>query len=247
MSQRELFQIWAPSESPWSVWAKPVLFANAQPGSRALDTNWPEVQLPFQNDTAVIVELPEESSIFFGIALARKGYRPVPLFNCAPGPGSVVPWQRLVHFLEAGAEELRQLNIPPEAPPAFLLDSKRMKPTLQPVAGRFDNRWVVFPQDFPSAGFLKAHGITKVILFQTDHSSLPQDDLAHVLLRWKLGGLELWTASPTQIAGPQSLEVKEPSRFRGIFYRITVLMGLRRNSAGGFGGLVPEASSGGYG
>jgi hypothetical protein len=245
MSQRELFQIWAPAESAWSVWAKPVLFANAQLGPTAVDTNWPEVHLPFQSDTAVIVELPEESSISFGIALARKGYRPVPLFNCAPGPSSVVPWQRLVSFLEAGAEELRRLNIQAEAPPAFLLDSKRLKPTLQPVAGTFDNRWMVFPQDFPSAGFLKAHGITKVILLQTDQSSLPQDDLAHVLLRWKLGGLELWTASPTQITGLQSLEVQRPSRFRGILYRITVLMGLRRNSTGGFGGLVPVASSGG--
>ena len=41
------------------------------------------------------------------------------------------------------------------APPAFLLDSDRMKAPA-PDPGRFDNRWLVFPQDFPSAAFLRS-------------------------------------------------------------------------------------------
>ena len=61
-----------------------------------------------------------------------------------------------------------------------------MQPAVPPGPGTFDNRWVVFPQDFPSAAFLRSRGVAEVLLIQA--GAQPQEDLAHVLLRWQQGG-----------------------------------------------------------
>ena len=242
MSTRELFQIWAPESSPWSVWAKPVLFVNASTGGVHVPSRWPDLHVPRRADLALVLDLPGDSSIAYALALAHKGYRPVPLFNCATGERPAIPWMPLLFRLRAGAELLAQIPLPHDAPPAFLLDSKRMSASLALVPGTFDNRWHVFPQDFPSAGFLKAHGINEVLLVQDERSAPPLQDLAHVLLRWKQAGLHLSVSSPL-VTDPIPLSVPKPSRFRSIFYRIAVLAGLRRNSAGGFGAVIPFPAS----
>jgi hypothetical protein len=41
--------------------------------------------------------------------------------------------------------------------------------------------------------------------------------------------------------------VAKPKRFRSIWYRLLAIAGLRRNSAGGFGSVVPQPSSSGGG
>jgi hypothetical protein len=46
---------------------------------------------------------------------------------------------------------------------------------------------------------------------------------------------------------PQPLQVRKPSKFRHLWYRALVLLRLRRNSAGGFGSVIPMPSSGGHG
>jgi hypothetical protein len=238
----ELFSIWAPFDSIWSPWAKPILFANASSPGGVLSPCAPGLNIALQTDTAIIIDLAGETAIAYAIALAQKGYRPVPLFNCATGHPPAIPWQGLVHQLCAGAEDLLKLNIPADAPPAFVLDSRRMKPALAPVAGTFDNRWVVFPQDFPSAGFLNAHGIRSILLIQDTRE---KEDLAHVLFRWQQGGIEIKVSTPATLPETLPLTVRKPSMFRSIFYAMMVSLGLRRNSAGGFGGLVPQSSSGG--
>ena len=128
-------------------------------------------------------------------------------------------------------------------PPAFLLDSRRLQGVNKPAPGMYDNRWVVFPQDFPSARFLKSRGITQAIVIQ--ETFLPAEDLVHVLLRWKEGGITVHL----QVAGEESslrpAELRRPSSFRSALYRALALMGLRRNSAGGFGSVVPIPGQGG--
>jgi hypothetical protein len=191
------------------------------------------------------VELPGEMSIQYGVALAQRGFRPVPLFNCATGAPAAIPWEALVHHLKAAAPELSKASLPTDAPPAFLLDSRRVRPSLAPVPGTFDNRWVVFPQDFPSAGFLKSRGIRTILILQEFAGAKPQDDLAHVLVRWQEAGLELKSAAISDVAQQLPITAQKPSFFRALFYRIGVAVGLRRTSAGGFGGVVPQPSSGG--
>ena len=139
---------------------------------------------------------------------------------------------------------LKTFSIAPTAPPAFLLDADRMLPPTPPSPGKFDNRWVVFPQDFPSATLLRARGVSDVLLIHTAKSV--QEDLAHVLLRWQQGGLRLQQASPSDTS-TRELAVTRPSWFRRAWYRALTASRLRRNNAGGFGAVIPVQSSGGGG
>jgi hypothetical protein len=252
MSVSELFEIWAPAGRIWSQWAKPVLFANrfgpAIPSWQAVE--WPSLDAPNDHATALIIDLPREMSVDYGIAAARDGYWPVPLFNCAFGPSAVCDVRVLMDHLVLGGQELLKISVPSEAPPAFLIDSKRMLPEGSLLPGNFDNRYIMLPQDFPSAGFLKAHGITRVVWIRQSAGptvtflTWQADDLAHILKRWQEGGIEIYS---TQLGTNETerLDVPRPSRFRSIFYRAFAVMGLRRNSAGGFGGIIPQPSSGG--
>jgi hypothetical protein len=87
--------------------------------------------------------------------------------------------------------------------------------------------------------------VRRIIIVQ--ESDAPQSDLAHVLLRWQEAGIKI-LAQPYLGTGPaREITVTKPSGFRTMFYRALALMGLRRNSTGGFGGIVPEPSSAGWG
>lgn len=243
----QAFTAWAPDDSVWSVWVKPVLFAEAvaqartptEPTSAAEASRYPDPR----HGTAVVLDLPGRSGARLGLALAARGYRPVPLYNGGSGSGAVIDVAPIAVTLGAGSRELAGLRIPTHAPPAFLLDSDRMKGP-PPAPGRFDNRWMVFPQDFPSATFLRSHGIQRVLVVQ--EGATPRDDLAHVLLRWQRAGIELSLASPDAPDASRPLRVRPPSRFRRAWYRALASLGLRRSNVGGFGAMVPipSASSG---
>lgn len=248
MNDSELFDVWAPADSVWSRWAKPVLFADrdrgpsppAPPGEVFL----PELRLPLDPQTAVVVDLPGARSVLTGLTLARQGFRPVPLFNGAHHGSALVDTASIVSLLQAGAGELARPTLRPEAPPAFLLDAKRLAPGATAKPGKFDNRWIVFPQDFPSASFLRSRQIRRVLVVFAGAAE-PASDLAHVLLRWQEGGLELLAADlDAAIGGPRPLRVQPPSGFRQLWYRALAAVGLRRNSAGGFGSVIPTPSSG---
>ncbi len=118
-----------------------------------------------------------------------------------------------------------------------------MTPAVPPKPGAFDNRWVVFPQDFPSATYLRARGITEVLLLHEGREAA--EDLAHVLRRWQENGLRMQSAAPLERGRISDLVVKRPSGFRRAWYRVIAAAGLRRNNAGGFGGVIPMPSSGG--
>jgi hypothetical protein len=259
MDASQLFEVWAPEESAWSRWAKPALFAGgapvlaaqpAQPGS-PMPVHSADPQAgsfdPGGLDTwtAFVVDMPGERSVEIGMALARTGYRPVPLFNTAYHLAAIVPVEAILRRLRDGAEELQGLAIPADAPPVFLLDAQRLAPGTPPQPGRFDNRWAVFPQDFPSASFLLSNGIRRVVLLQeAGLQDKPRNDLAHVLLRWQEGGVEIYVQDPDGNMSPRPVQVEKPSAFRSLFYRALTLSGLRRSSAGGFGSVIPIPSSG---
>lgn len=251
MTGSELFELWAPAESVWSRWAKPVLFVDevallkTPPPPGELPGGPPPVlpELSFNagSSTAVIVDLPGEQSVLAGLALAHRGHRPVPLFNGADHPAAIVNTALIFRALQEGAPELVRAALFPDAPPAFLIDSRRMLDSAPASPGRYDNRWLVFPQDFPSASFLLSRQIRRVLLLH--EKTEPQEDLAHVLLRWQEAGIEIVDAYPTTSGFARPLVVKRPSLFRALAHRALSLAGLRRNSAGGFGGIVPKPSS----
>lgn len=253
MKPSELFDLWAPPAAVWSRWAKPVLFAqlDAVPPVSVEAEPLPHLAVRVDSNSAVIVDLPGALSVRAGLAFLEMGFRPVPLFNGNRGPAitsvmasALVDNEPVIAWLVGGASRVEHSLLPFDAPPVFLLDSRRKAP-VSFTPGRFDNRWIVFPQDFPSAAFLRRQGITRAVLIQENALSQPQEDLAHVLRRWQEAGLRLFMAAPMTEGEPQPLEVERPSRFRALCYTVLAMAGMRRNSAGGFGSIIPQPSSGG--
>jgi hypothetical protein len=246
MYPEEAYEIWAPFDAIWSKWAKPGIFV-CKSYAAPLPVNLSDLPDLYTwhsglGDTAVIVNLPGVESIKYGLALAQQGYRPVPLFNSIDGPGAVFDVRTIKYALSDGAEKLHMMNISLNAPPAFLLDSKRMEGRAR--EGDFDNRWVVFPQDFPSAIFLLSHGIKRVILVQL-YVSIDRD-LGQVLAFWKRSGIEILIMKVDGEFSPHTAEnIKPISRLNfaraafGAF--LIVSLGLRRSNSGGFGSIIPSA------
>lgn len=245
LTNERCFELWAPEASPWSAWAKPVLFSEMdrvalRPASAGIA---PELvdQLPaFDAATALVVDLNGRDAVGAGLALALKGWRPVPLFNATTAPKALVDVVPIMEVLLGGAEALQEMTVRDDAPPAFLLDARRMNGS--PAPGDYDNRSITLPQDFPSATFLRSRGIRTALLIQLG-ANRAKDDLDHVLLRWQQGGIALRSKDLKGMT--YDLEVSPPSMFRKGWYRLIVLLGLRRSNVGGFGAMVPEQTSGG--
>jgi len=240
------YDAWAPVEGCWSPWVKPVLFtypptyASAEMSLMDVGATVAAAGTP-DGITALVLDLPYASALVGGLALAPRGWRPVPLYN-GVSHGLVgrplVQTGDIINALHAGGEPLRACALPADAPPVFLLDSLRL--TGRPAPLVFDNRWVVTPQDLPSAERLRHHGITRVRFF--GDTVLP--DLGAVLGRWRTGGLTLERVSDVVV--PLVLPTL-PWWIGTWAERVAVRWGLKRSSAGGFGGLVPEPSKGGHG
>lgn len=252
MNATELFQTWAPEGAPWSPWAKPVLFAAESAIPAGAKESWQAARARARalwtptamSETALVLDLPGPIALALALDCAAHGWRPVPLFNSCPGPEALVENESIRAGLAEGAWLLRDVDLPAPAAPVFVLDARRTDG--QPAPKRFDNRWVVFPQDFPSAARLLAGGLRRVCLVQEGRREARRD-LAHVLLRWQRAGLEILALDLAAATSPAPLEVPTPSRFQALGYRLLVALGLRKSSAGGFGGLVPSPSSGGGG
>ena len=250
MTLSDAYRAWAPDDSVWSAWAKPVLFAHLpeflepQPYTPGEDVSWAP---PPTASTAIILDVEGERAVRIGLALARKSFRPVPLFNTTEGPMPLVNVRGILVMLAQGAGYLKTITIPPEAPPVFILDSHRLIGQSIASPGFFDNRWMVLPQDLPSGAFMRSHGIRSVILAQ-DVKSQPREDLAHILVRWQEAGLAISEADPDMALPPTPLTVDRPSGFKAMWYAALTMAGLRRNSAGGFGSMIPfPPSDSGYG
>ncbi|MCL2066464.1 MAG: hypothetical protein FWG99_03255 [Treponema sp.] len=247
-SDIETYKIWAPDNALWTEWVKPVLFAGKS-CSESYELNMENIDwMQFlKKDTALIVDLPGDTGVKESLTLAQLGYRPVPLYNGVHANSYVnkmaVDVRELTKALFATANLLKSFNLKNDAPPVFMLDSMRFRsPFKTPTS--YDNRWCIFPQDMPSASFLIKHGIRKVTV-RTDQKKI-QDDLAHILFRYQEAGIKIqqsWENNDIK-----DINVSKPPQFKNLFYRLKVIMGLTRNAAGGFGGIIPfedHSSSGG--
>lgn len=246
LSGEELYDLWAPDTSPWSVWAKPVLFAAINQGAwSSLALQIPSAAgVPAPSGTAVIVDVPGSDSVLTGLALAQRGYIPIPLYNSGCDRRGLVNMEAIANFLNYAAQARTDCRLPSDAPPAFLLNADRLDNAADArKAGRYDNRWCVVPQDMPSAAFLKNAGITRIVLI----ASKVMDDLSHVLLRYQEAGITIQrTADAAQLPSP--VTISKPPFYRSFFQRMQVYAGLRRSAVGGFGAIVPDpATSGGFG
>jgi hypothetical protein len=254
MTPQYVFDVWSPPGGLWSPWVKPVLFAHVKPlayyGEVTLSPV-PEVPWLVGGDAglALVIDLPGELGVSVAMHAARRGFRPVPLYNAVPGPlGSAVALcdvAPIVAALSIVTPDLDGLNLPYAAPPAFLLDAARRRGTgASPHPGMFDNRSVCLPTDFPSANVLIAQGIRRVVLVQMDLLD-PQEDLSHALLRWQEAGIAIEAAALIDPARPVPITVRKPPLYRQLWQRMLATVGLRRSPLGGFGGVLPIPSSAG--
>jgi hypothetical protein len=261
MTNEEIFEVWAPEGSPWSTWAKPVLFAHLgtpfglpPSAEAACDVSWSPAA---DKKVAIVLDLPGEEGVWVAMALAARGYRPVPLYNAVPLPSgapildplsersiAAVDVLPIISALRRNAEQLAGMNIPTDAPPVFLLDANRHGDNLKMLPDEFDNRSICFTTDFPSANFLLTQGIQEVLLIQRDCID-PQPDLAHVLRRWQDGGLKLERMGLDSPLQRERFQVSRPSWYGAMFQRALAALGLRRATGGGFGAWMPDSSAGG--
>ena len=259
MDGKTAFRIWSRHAGVWAPWISPVLFVQFRDIETAFDVSGKAEWLPDASETALILDLPGATSLSVANALQERGFAVLPIFNASPPPDTrryslvlseasvqspaVVDVEPLLRGIRAVTAKLQ--DRPPQQPvaPAFLLDSNRLAsmPTKEKY---FDNRWMVFPQDFPSAKFLKAQRIHKVLLVQESRMD-PLDDLAHVLRRWQDEGIEIHARTLRPEVQSKAITVNYPSRYKAMWYRALAIMGLRRNASGGFGDYVPESSSAG--
>lgn len=196
MKGRNAYKIWAPAASIWSGWVRPVCFAaiDATNSESRLVTDLTVPRILYIEEsaanTAVIVDLPDKYGVEEGLALAKLGFRPIPVYNgTAPqhGARAIVGNSRIETALLYGANEIAKIMIPSNAPPAFLLDSNRSykRKTSEPI---FDNGWDLYGQDLPSAHFFLEHGITQIIV----RSRSIQKDLSVILYNFAKKGIKIF-------------------------------------------------------
>jgi len=171
MIGKELFKIWAPDGKKWVDWVRPVPFVGIREDRTGhIFSNFlvPAIHIPkeMQEKTAFIIDLPGVESVTAGIALAKAGFRPVPIYNGTmeqQGARATVDNEAISEALVWGAKELVQIPIKDEALPAFMTDSNRLN-QFKMNPGIFDNSWDVYPQDLPSAEYFVDNGIDQIVI-----------------------------------------------------------------------------------
>lgn len=237
MNKEAIFESWAPRDGVWSLWARPVLFAQMPEtvSRRTHDVSW----APAASERAVlVVDLPGAEAVWMGLSLAERGYRPVPLYNACTGPHEVIDQGPIIESLRAGAEILAALPLR-DAPPVFLLDADRLRPKRPVRGGDFDNRWQVFPQDFPSAALLAERGFARAVLIQRG-STAPQPDLAGVLRTWQEAGMGIAVKDVLDAEPPRPTRIERPPWYRQLWQGVVTLFGMQPRPSAGFGYVVPR-------
>lgn len=264
MDKEEIYRAWTPERSPWSRWVKAVLFAAMDaplaPGAKQADpaASWPEAR-----DTVLVIDLPGADGVAAGLAAARDGYQPVPLYNALPAPmyellqvedapspvtpAVAVEMRDIMRALQDGAGRFARIELRADAPPAFLLDARRSGDftALQALPPwTFDNRAVCLPSDFPSGEFLLGEGLQRVLLIQPS-GCRPQTDLAQVLRAWREAGLRIEVRALDDDSGAaRACDLRLPGWWARVRWWLAKA-GLYRNQQGAYGALVPPPGSGG--
>ena len=213
MTGKELFRIWAPVGKKWTDWVRPVPFVMMSEHSKIYNiTDSTIVAVDYIDancqNTAVIVDLPGAESVKEGIALARLGFRPIPIFNGTveqQGARATVDNQSVGVALMHGATELDKLEIEDTALPAFLLDSNRLHRFKMDVTV-FDNSWDLYPQDLPSADYMVASGISKVLVVGESFSK----DLKKILYDYQKKKIEIFLTN--RYNEPKKVAIRKPKK-----------------------------------
>lgn len=195
MTNKEIYKIWAPDKKRWVDWVRPVPFINIDDSSSRkefIDYRIPSINYLKEvlNDTALIIDIPGIASIKEGIALAKLGYRPIPIFNGTDPPIGTISTtnnQIIKPLLIWGAFELKNIKLKNDAPPVFLLDQNRLN-RYKINNGIFDNSWDIYDGDLPSPKYLLENGINKIIV----RSNFQAKDLRKILYKWQKNNIKIF-------------------------------------------------------
>ncbi len=261
MNREEIFMVWAPQNSTWSSWVKPVLFAHMNARENIADIPSPEQPMDVCLMSAANRCTCHRDQIMPGVskrparpATGRQGVSPRSPYNALPLAfqdffPTAEQWQSAIsspsspHYSKA-PPPLGKLRIPDNAPPVFLLDSsRRIGSGHSPTPGMFDNRSVSLPTDFPSASRMLSSGIKRVLVVQQSGTS-PQEDLSHTLLRWQEAGIAI-ELKALEGGAPAPIRVTRPRLYKILTQRLLAVAGFKQSPLGGFGGVLPIPSSAG--
>ena len=210
MTNKEIYKIWAPDKKRWVDWVRPVPFINIDDSSSRkefIDYRIPSINYlkELLNDTALIIDIPGIDSIKEGIALARLGYRPIPIFNGTDPPIGTISTtnnQIIKPLLIWGAFELKNIKLKNDAPPVFLLDQNRLN-RYKRNNGIFDNSWDIYDGDLPSPKYLLENGINKIIV----RSNFQAKDLRKILYKWQKNNIKIFFTNGYE--EPKELKLKK--------------------------------------
>lgn len=212
MIGKDIFKIWAPEEAKWTEWVRPVPFVTIN--NLCKKSGVYHFEIPFvsyiresHSDTAVIIDIPGYDSIKEGLALAKLGFRPIPIYNgtnAQDGAMALIDNNTIGIALRWGASELKKVEIPLNAPPVFLLDSNRVHRFKMNVSV-YDNSWDIYAQDMPSAEYFLNNGIYKIIV----RGEKMQKDLTKILYNFQKKGVDILFTNGYEV--PKSFNIKKPS------------------------------------
>lgn len=210
MTNKEIYKIWAPEKKRWVDWVRPVPFINIDDSSSRkefIDYRIPSINYLKEvlNDTALIIDIPGIDSIKEGIALAKLGYRPIPIFNGTDPPIGTISTtnnQIIKPLLIWGAFELKNIKLKNDAPPVFLLDQNRLN-RYKINNGIFDNSWDIYDGDLPSPKYLLENGINKIIV----RSNFQAKDLRKILYKWQKNNIKIFFTNGYE--EPKELKLKK--------------------------------------
>ena len=211
MTDKEIYRIWAPLGKRWSEWVRPVPFVEIHEHSKAYSLTLHDVPVPDLSDdkfkdAAIIVDLPGAESVEAGLAYAKSGYRPIPLFNGTieqSGARTTVDNQSVGMALVEGVKVVRELELKEDALPVFMLDSNRLHRHRIDVTV-FDNSWDIYAHDMPSADYFIKNNIHKIVVV----GDFIGRDLRKILYGFQKKKLEIWFAKDDN--EPKKIKVRKP-------------------------------------
>ena len=212
MKGKEIYKIYAPIDTKWTQWIRPVPFVAIDNYNRKPATNWLDRKVMFLNryeqDTAICIDLRAKESIEFGIALAYLGYRPIPIFNGPDeqeGAKATTDTYIVENHLINGSKKLKNIKLENDANPVFLLDSSRIN-RYREKESVFDNSWDLYKQDIPSAQYFKNNKIEKIIVIGNE----VQRDLRKIFFEFQDAGIEFYLTNG--YSSTQKIKLKKTLR-----------------------------------
>ena len=197
MTGKEAYKIYAPEGVNWTQWVRPVPFVAIDTYNREPVADWVDRTIMFleeyEPNTAIFIDFRGKESIEFGIAFAKLGYRPIPIFNGTDeqeGATRTTDSYLVESSLINGAEQLKSICINKDANPAFLLDNDRLD-RYRAKESIFDNSWDLYGQDIPSLEYFKQNNIHKILVIGNE----VHRDLRKIFLKFQKEGISIYLSN----------------------------------------------------